>query len=980
MKESKIYELLKERELPDIQSVGYLLKHRKTGARLVLIENKDENKVFNIGFRTPVSDSTGVPHIMEHSVLCGSKHFPVKDPFVELVKGSLNTFLNAMTYPDRTLYPVASCNEKDFQNLMHVYLDAVFYPNIYQKEEIFRQEGWSYEMKEKEDELKINGVVYNEMKGAFSSPNGVLSRMILASLYPDTSYQYESGGDPDVIPTLTYQQFLDFHRMFYHPSNSFIYLYGDMDMEEKLEWLDREYLGKFEAISVNSAVKKQMPFAEVKEIRKPYSVAEGEDTKNAAYLSYNVSIGEGQDVTLCTAFEILKYTLLSSPGAPLKKALLEAKIGAEVVGSFDMELKGAYLSIVAKNTQLEKKEQFLSIITDTLTKICETGLDKKALEAAINTLEFQYREADFGRYPKGLMYSLQIFGSWIYQEENPFDYLDCNKVFAWLRTQIATGYFERLIREKILDNSHASIVILEPQSGLTTKREEALAAALREKKALFSEAEIEEIVSRTKHLKQYQDEPSKKEDLEKIPLLSREDIGKKAMDYPNEVREEEGTKVLFQNLYTNGIGYISFLFLAEGLTKEELKYASLLKNVLGFMDTKKHSYGELANEIDFHTGGLSASISTYLNCQDAKTNCTAFEVSGKALYEKQDYLFSLAEEMMFETEFTDSRRLYEIIAEIKSRAQAQALSGGHSLAVMHALAYLSPGYRKMDQTTGLEYFQFIEELEKHFEEKKTEIAEKLASVAKKLFTRENFFISYTADEEGYKQIKTKVSLLVNRLKKEKEEVTESKTDIDKTEKEFVIDKKNEGFKTSSQVQYVARVGNFRNAGYEFSGAMKILTVIMNYEYMWLNIRVKGGAYGCMSSFLRNGDSYFVSYRDPHMDETNQVYEGIVDYVENFTVEDRDMTKYIIGTISDLDTPLTPYSKGVRALSNYMMGITNEMLQKEREEILMATQETIRGLAPAIRAVLEDGAVCAIGSEEAIGKSEILLQKRNLFEA
>ncbi len=378
MKESKIYELLKERELPDIQSVGYLLKHRKTGARLVLIENKDENKVFNIGFRTPVSDSTGVPHIMEHSVLCGSKHFPVKDPFVELVKGSLNTFLNAMTYPDRTLYPVASCNEKDFQNLMHVYLDAVFYPNIYQKEEIFRQEGWSYEMKEKEDELKINGVVYNEMKGAFSSPNGVLSRMILASLYPDTSYQYESGGDPDVIPTLTYQQFLDFHRMFYHPSNSFIYLYGDMDMEEKLEWLDREYLGKFEAISVNSAVKKQMPFAEVKEIRKPYSVAEGEDTKNAAYLSYNVSIGEGQDVTLCTAFEILKYTLLSSPGAPLKKALLEAKIGAEVVGSFDMELKGAYLSIVAKNTQLEKKEQFYPFL-----KKCEVHriyIDSMALK------------------------------------------------------------------------------------------------------------------------------------------------------------------------------------------------------------------------------------------------------------------------------------------------------------------------------------------------------------------------------------------------------------------------------------------------------------------------------------------------------------------------------------------------------------------------------------------------------------------------
>lgn len=972
MKENQAYEFIKKEELQDIKSIGYLLKHKKTGARLILIENEDENKVFNIGFRTPVSNSTGVPHIMEHSVLCGSKHFPVKDPFVELVKGSLNTFLNAMTYPDRTLYPVASCNDKDFQNLMHVYLDAVFYPNIYQREEIFRQEGWSYEMENKEDELKINGVVYNEMKGVFSSPDGVLERVILSSLYPDTSYGNESGGDPEVIPTLTYSQFLEFHRTFYHPSNSFIYLYGKMDLEEKLDWLDREYLGKFEPIQIDSVIKKQVPFTQARRIQKNYSLAEGENPENAAYLSYNVSIGDGQDVTLCIAFEILKYALLSSPGAPLKKALLEAKIGMEVVGNLDTELRDISLSIVAKNTQLEKEHQFLSVITDTLTKLCEEGLDQKALEAAMNTLEFQYREADFGRFPKGLMYSLQIFGNWIYEEENPFDYLACNKIFAWLRTQLTTGYFENLIRERILHNTHASIVVLVPQIGLTTKKEEELATALRKKKASLSEAEIEEIVVRTKDLKQYQDTPSAKEDLEKIPMLSREDIGKEAMRYPNEVREEEGTKVLFHNLYTNGIGYIGFLFLAENLTKEELQYASLLKNVLGFMDTQKHSYGAFANEVDFYTGGLSASISTYLNSQDSKVSHTVFEVSGKALYAKQDYLFSLTEEMLFQTKFSDTKRLYEILAEIKSRAQTQALSSGHTLAVMRALSYLSPGYREMDQTVGLEFFQFIEGLEKNFEEKKTEIQEKLALVAKKLFRKENFFINYTADEEGYKQMKTKISSLVEQFYKED-------TASVKEKKTFAVQKKNEGFKTSSQVQYVARTGNFRNAGYKFSGAMRILTVIMNYEYMWLNIRVKGGAYGCMSGFLRNGDSYFVSYRDPHMDETNQIYEGIADYVEHFTVDERDMTKYIIGTISDLDIPLTPYSKGIRALGSYMMGVTYEMVQKEREEILFATQDTIRGLAPAIRAILEEEAVCVIGSEEAIVRSSILSEKRNLFE-
>lgn len=970
MKERNEYKLLKKEELQDIKSVGYLLKHKKSGAHLVVLENEDENKVFTIGFRTPASDSTGVPHILEHSVLCGSKNFPAKDPFVELVKGSLNTFLNAMTYPDRTLYPVASCNDTDFQNLMHVYLDAVFYPNIYEREEIFRQEGWSYEMEAKDEPLKINGVVYNEMKGAFSSPDGILSHMILASLYPDTAYANESGGDPDEIPALTYEQFLNFHRTYYHPSNSFIYLYGNMDMEEKLDWLDRTYLGNYEQIQVDSRVKKQEPFTKVREISKPYSVVEEEHMKDAAYLSYNVSIGDSLDTTLCIAFEILKYALLTSPGAPLKKALLEAKIGTEISSRFEEDTKETFLSIVAKNTQVEKKEKFLSVIFQTLTEISEKGMNKKALEAAINVLEFQYREADFDRYPKGIIYSMQVFGSWIYDEEKPFVNLDCNKIFAWLRTQITTGYFENLIRERILDNTHASVVILVPEKGLTIKKEEKLAASLNEKKAALSEKEREDIVNRTKALKEYQDAPSTREDLEKIPMLTREDIGRKAIPYQNEEREEDGVKVLCHNLYTNGIGYLSMLFSADGLTEEELMYASLLKNVLGYMDTKDHSYGALANEIDFHTGGLSANIATYLNYQDSKASRTVFEVSGKALYAKQDYLFTLAEEMLIRTEFTDTGRLYEIIAELKSRAQAQALSNGHSLSMKRALSYVSPGYHIIDLTTGIAFFQFIAELEKNFEEKKETIQEKLSAVSKKLFTRKNFFVSYTADEEGYRIFKKKLPSFTGALY---QDCTE------KGEIVFYPNKKNEGFKTSSQVQYVARTGNFRNAGYDFSGALQILTVIMNYEYMWLNIRVKGGAYGCMSAFLRNGDSYFVSYRDPHMDETNQIYDGIADYVEHFTVDERDMTKYIIGTISNLDRPLTPSGKGERSLTAYLMGVTYEMLQKEREEILSATQETIRALAPRIRAVLEDGAICAIGSEEKIAHSAVLKEKRNLFE-
>jgi len=983
MRENKAYELIKKEALPDIQSTGYLLCHKKSGAHIVLVKNEDENKVFTIGFRTPPSDNTGVPHIMEHSVLCGSKNFPAKDPFVELVKGSLNTFLNAMTYPDRTVYPVASCNDKDFQNLMHVYLDAVFYPNIYEKEEIFRQEGWSYEMNTAEDALKINGVVYNEMKGAFSSPDDILDRMIMASLYPETPYANESGGDPENIPDLTYQQFLDFHRTYYHPSNSFLYLYGNMDMEEKLNWLDQTYLGAFDQISVDSKIKMQKPFSAVKEIRKPYSVVEGENTENAAYLSYNVSIGSNLDTTLCLAFEVLNYALLSSPGAPLKKALLEAKIGTEISGKYDDSLNMACLSIIAKNTQIEKKEAFLSVITNTLSDICEKGMDQKALEAALHTLEFQYREADFGRTPKGLLYGLRIFSNWIYDEEQPFISLNCNQIFSWLRNQLTTGYFETLIREKILKNTHASIVILVPQSGLTIQKEKELANLLKQKKASLSEQEREEIVNRTKSLRDYQDAPTPKEDLEKIPMLSREDIGKKATPYLNKERSENGIKVIYHPFFTNGIGYLSLLFSADGLEEEELLYASLLKNVLGYMDTSKHSYGAFANEVDFYTGGLYANISTYLDAKDPKKSKTVFEVDGKAFYEEQNHLFALAEEMLFQTKIEDLDRLYEIIAELKSRAQTQVLSNGHSLAVKRALSYLSPGYRVMDLTTGVAFFQFIDHLEKEYAERKEEIREKLLTVAKKLFTPQNFFISYTADEEGYQKMTKELAsfskaLSLGVVEENLKQRTKLTADFKEATKELVSYQKQEGLKTSSQVQYVARVGNFRNAGYEFCGALRILTVIMNYEYLWLNLRVKGGAYGCMSGFLRNGDSYFVSYRDPHMDETNQIYDGIADYVEHFEIGERDMTKYIIGTISDLDTPLTASGKGNRSFTAYMMGVEEEMTQKEREEILAATPETIRRLAPLIRAILKEGDVCAIGSEKAIEQSKILARKRNLF--
>ena len=574
------YEIIKDEDLQDVKCHGYLLKHKKSGAKLVLMEADDDNKVFSVGFRTPPEDSTGLPHILEHSVLCGSDHFPVKDPFVELVKGSLNTFLNAMTYPDKTMYPVASCNDKDFQNLMHVYMDAVFYPNIYKHEEIFRQEGWSYKLDSEDADLEYNGVVYNEMKGAFSSPEGVLDRVVLNELFPDTAYANESGGDPDVIPNLSYEQFLAFHKKYYHPSNSYIYLYGDMDMEEKLIWLDQEYLSKFDVAEIDSRIAYQEPFTKMKEVEMPYSVASEEPLEDNTFLSYNKVIGTSLDKELYVAFEILDYALLSAPGAPLKKALLEAGIGKDILGSYDNGVYQPIFSVVAKNANPEQKEEFVTLIEKLLTDMAEHGIDRKALEAGINYHEFQYREADYGRYPKGLMYGLQIMDSWLYDENEPFMHIQALDTFAFLKKQMNTGYFENLIREYLLDNEHGVIVTLKPERGRTARMDKELHDKLQAYKAGLSKEEIAELVERTKALEIYQSEPSDAEALATIPVLKREDISREIAPIYNEEMKLAGIPMVFHEIDTNGIGYIDIMFDMSEVPEELLPYAGILQGVL----------------------------------------------------------------------------------------------------------------------------------------------------------------------------------------------------------------------------------------------------------------------------------------------------------------------------------------------------------------------------------------------------------------
>lgn len=970
IEEVSAYEIIEKREIRDINSTGYLCRHKKTGAKVALIQNDDENKVFYIGFRTPPKDSTGVAHILEHSVLCGSREFPVKDPFVELVKGSLNTFLNAMTYPDKTIYPVASCNDKDFQNLMHVYLDAVFYPNIYQKEEIFRQEGWHYELENLEGELSINGVVYNEMKGAFSSPDDVLEREMMNSLYPHTTYGCESGGDPEVIPELTYEQFLDFHRKYYHPSNSYIYLYGDMDMAEKLAFIDEHYLSQFDAQKVDSAITDEPAFLTPGHVVKEYPINEGESEEENTYLSLNLSVGNSLDRELYIAFQILDYALCSAPGAPLKQALVDKGIGKDVYSIYENGIKQPYFSVVAKDTSVAREAEFLSTVEEVLRDIVKNGFSEKAILAGINYYEFKYREADFGSYPKGLMYGLQVLDSWLYDDTKPFIHIEANETFAALRRKAGTGYFEELVKKYLLENPHRSVVILKPKAGLLEEQEEALRSRLAAVRAKMSTEELQGILDKFHALTAFQESEDRKEDLEKIPLLKREDLKKETAGFVNEERSIGDTVLLYHRLYTNGIGYLRLIFRLDDIPGEYFPYVGILKGCLGLLNTEHYQYGDLFNEMNLITGGMAAVNNAYSAVEDPDSCRVTLEVKTKVFYDNLDKAIEMIREIIMTSDLTDTKRLYEILAEGKSRMQAQMMSGGHSVAAGRAMSYGSVSGVLSEELSGIPFYRLIAGLEERFAEEKEALVLKLQELAKMVFRKENLMVDFVGEEKA-------LSMLTPSVEKLKEGLYTCP--VKKERYVPSVEKKNEGLMTSGQVQYVCRAGNFRRKGLPYKGALKVLKVMMGYEYLWMNVRVKGGAYGCMCSFGRSGESYFVSYRDPNLARTIETYEKAAETIEGYQADERTMTQYIIGAISDLDMPMNPAAKGLYSLSAYMTGLTEELLQKERDEILSATPEDIRSLSEYIRAFMEEDFLCVVGNANKIKEEKNrFLKIENLF--
>lgn len=961
------YEFIKKEEIADINSVGLLLKHKKSGARVVVLSNDDENKVFSIGFKTPPFNDTGLQHILEHSTLCGSRKYPVKDPFVELCKGSLNTFLNAMTYPDKTVYPVASCNTADFKNIMDVYMDAVFYPNIYQREEIFKQEGWHYELDDMESPLKYNGVVFNEMKGVYSSPDDVLSRDTFVSLFPDTTYRFESGGEPLCIPKLTYEAFLDYHKQFYHPVNSYIYLYGDMDVQERLDYLDEQYLKDFDKtqVQIDSEITLQKPFAALKDETYEYAVTEDEPLMDNAFLSYNKVVGTSLDKKLYLAMQILDYVLVMAPGAKLKQALIDKGIGTDIYSSLESSVLQPVYSIVAKNADEARKQEFVDTIQEVLSDIAENGIDKRMALAGINYYEFKFREADYGAYPKGLMYYLTMMDSWLYDENEPFMHIEALDTFAEMKEEMENGLFEQIIKNYLLENAHGSVISLVPKRGLEEKKAEQEAETLKKYRDSLTEAQLQEIVKDTKALKEYQDEPSPQEELEKIPMLTLSDIEREPAKLYNDKKQIAGVDVIHHNLFTNEIAYVILAFDCKKVPDELLPYIGLLGSVLGLMDTEHYTYPELTNEINIHSGGISTDAAIYTDNKDFSKYTLMYEVKGKVLYEKLPFVMEMMHEILFHTKFGDEKRLREIIARMKSRMESSMMGSGHTVAILSAMAQFSPSSYYSDSLRGYRYYELIQKLDSEFDTMKETITANLKRLVELIFTKENLVVSFTADDEGFEKFEVPMQNFTAQL---------GTGTVQNAVRAYAPEKVKKAYTSSSQVQYVARCGNYCRGGYSYTGALKVLKVIFSYDYLWLNVRVKGGAYGCMSGFYRNGDMYMVSYRDPNLAETNHIFEEAAAYVKNFTVSDRDMVKFIIGTIGGMDTPMNPASKGIRSFGAYICHAGYEDMKQEREEVLNATAESIRALAPFIETAVAQDYLCVVGNNTKIHENEQMFEQ------
>ncbi|WBW97275.1 insulinase family protein [Oceanirhabdus sp. W0125-5] len=951
------FKLIDQYEINEINSIAKVFEHEKSGARLLHLGNDDDNKVFSISFRTPPSDSTGVPHIIEHCVLSGSRKYLTKEPFMDMVKGSLKTFINAMTFNDKTMYPIASRNEKDFYNLMDVYLDAVFYPKIYEVPEIFMQEGWHYDIHNKDEKITYKGVVYNEMLGAYSSPTTILAEEIAKSLLPDTCYKYSSGGNPDVIPDLTFEDFKDFHRKFYHPSNSYIYLYGNGDIEKQLEFINDEYLSNFERKSVDSALTHQTPFNEKKECEAYYAISEDEPAENRTYLSANFVFGEYSDAETCLMIKILENLLIESSAAPLKKALIDNGIGEDIL-FFDNDSMQPSISFVAKHTNEDKKDEFENIIFSTLKTLVAEGIDRKLIESCINIVEYNLREAD--NFPtKGIIYNIMSLESWLY-DSHPTTHLTYEKTLNDLREKMNTGYFEKFIEDNIINNTHSSIVVMKPKKGLNEEKAVAVEKKLAEYKASLSQEQLNKLIEENTILKEKQLSPDTPEALATIPKLSVSDVDAKAEVIPQEVIKEDDVTLLFHNIFSNNISYVDFLFDVRMMDEELVPYITLLSDILGDIDTESYTYSELSNEIYINTGGIDLSTAVYVENGNDKVYYPKFILSGKAIGDKTITLLNLMKELATSSKFDDKKRIKELIQQIKSKAEMNIYNRGNSVVSKRVSSYFSPASGYSEKLNGLDYFWFICDTIENFDNNSDKILANLSKVYESIFNINNLIISFTGDKKDFDLFRENYTVVTSTLNKNK---------IEPKVYDFKETRVNEGIQSSSNVQYVAKGFNYKNLGYDYNGSMNVLRMMLNGEYLHDRVRAKGGAYGVGIGFTRSGDVTIASYRDPNLKETLKVYDAAAEYIKNLSITQDDLTKFIIGAMSGIDRATTPHMKGEIATENYIRSISQEDIQRERDELLNTKPEDINALSELVEKSMEMDFCCVLGNDNKIKENE-----------
>lgn len=965
------FKLIEEKYINDITSTGRIFIHEKSGAKLVNISNTDDNKVFSISFKTLPEDNTGVFHILEHSVLCGSRKFPCKEPFVELAKGSLNTYLNAATYRDKTMYPVASRNKKDFRNLMDVYLDAVFYPNIYKYPEILKQEGWHYELNSPEDELSYKGVVYNEMQGVYSSPESMLFRGIIKNLFSDTCYGNDSGGNPEEIPELTQKKFLEYHKRFYHPSNSYIYLYGDMDILDELKFIDENYLCDFDKKSLNIEITKQQPFSEMKAADEYYSIGTEEDTKDKTYLSLSFAIAEAVNKELYLAFDLLEDILLETSASPLKKALLDAKICKDAFGMYDNGIAQTSLSIIIKNSNEREKEKFKKIVFSVMKDIVKDGIDKDLINAVINSKEFDLKEGDYSSFPKGLAYCGKVLNSWLYNE-NPFLNLEFIDTLKKIKIKAENNYFEKLIEKYILSNNHSLLLCVKPKRNLAEEIQIKIKNKLTVYKETLDKERITQIAEDTRKLIERQTAPDKAEDIIKIPLLTLDDVEKKIKEYDSKVIAHGKYNEIRTLMPTNGIDYLYFYFDTKGVKQELIPYVEIISYMLGKIPTEKYTYEQLSNEVNMNTGGIEFGIETYSDYKKVNDYYPKLIVQGKVLHEKISRLYELIFEIINNSKFNNYNRIKEIIDELKSRIEMSLVSGGHKIVSLRVASYFSEFGKYTEITSGLEFYKFLVEVEKNYEKNKEQFISALLKTYKAVININNLVISIGCAEKDYKQIEADLdNIVVQNIKDE--EFIEQKYD-------FALNKSNEALITSTKVQYVAKGFNYLNFIDKYNGKLQVLRNIANYDYLWNTIRVQGGAYGVFINFRRNGIFSVCSYRDPNIKETIESYDNFYKYLSKFEADDRQMTKYILGTISNYDVPLTNSMICEKEAVGYICNINTSDLQTERNEILSTKIEDIRKFAPMIEECMKQNYLCVLGGKEKIEENINLFNNTvNIFE-